>query len=107
MVIFGGLRHGATFYTQTEADDGEGGMLYTDVQLGQSRWAAIRTMTGRERTSNKTEEATTTHEIRIRYWSEVDSSLRVKVRGRWFEIEGVINVDERDREMVLLCKEAV
>jgi SPP1 family predicted phage head-tail adaptor len=52
--------------------------------------------------------ASTTHRIRIRYQPEIagiDGSWRVLFGSRVFTIDGVINVDERSRELELLSTE--
>ena len=46
-----------------------------------------------------------THQVRIRYNSSVTVDDRVYYDSRILEIVSVVNVGERDREMLLICRE--
>jgi len=46
-----------------------------------------------------------THKVTIRYYSGVQTDWRVLWGSRQFNIVSIINPEERNREMVLLCTE--
>ena len=48
-----------------------------------------------------------THEITIRYMKNIDTNSKITFGTRSFAINGIINVDERDRFLTLLCEEGI
>ena len=48
-----------------------------------------------------------THEVTIRYTDNISTNYRILFGTRAFNIRGIINVDERDRFLKLLCEEGV
>ena len=48
-----------------------------------------------------------THEVTIRYMTNIDTNSLITVGTRKFNIRGIVNVDERDRFLKLLCEEGV
>ena len=48
-----------------------------------------------------------THEITIRYRKDIDTNAKITYEDRSFAVNGIINVDERDRFLKLLCEEGV
>ena len=48
-----------------------------------------------------------THEITIRYRQDIDTNSKITYGNRSFAVNGIINVDERDRFLTLLCEEGV
>ena len=48
-----------------------------------------------------------THEVTIRYMKNISTNSRVTYGSRNFNVKGIINVDERDRFLKLLCEEGV
>lgn len=107
----GALRHVVTIQTRTTTVDGWGqqSTAWTDVI---SARAAIRPLSGRELFSAQAVQSEVSHEIRIRYRSELDvprtgAALRVLFGSRVFDVHAVLNVDERDREMRILASEGL
>ena len=47
------------------------------------------------------------HEITMRYMNNIDTNSRITYGSRQFAVHGVINIDERDRYLKLLCDEGV
>jgi len=70
-------------------------------------WASVEPLTGREYFSAQREQASASDRIRMRHLDGVTHRMRVAWDGRIFEIESVANVDERKRELVLMCTESV
>ncbi|MGA9851845.1 MAG: phage head closure protein [Gammaproteobacteria bacterium] len=70
-------------------------------------WAKIVPLSGREFLAAQQVEATLTHTITIRYLAGLDPTMRIVYNGRYFDINQVININEEDRQMSLLCTERV
>lgn len=67
--------------------------------------ADIQFLNGREGLLVKQIMAEATHRVHIRYSSHIDEEARLKFDGRFLNIESVERVDERTREMWLICSE--
>ena len=71
-------------------------------------WAAIEPLKGDERWAAAYAQATTTHRVTMRPPGiEITPAHRIIFGSRIFEIESVINVEERNRELVLMCVEKI
>lgn len=70
-------------------------------------WAAIQPLAGREYFSARQENAEVTTRITIRYLKDAKPDMRVMFNEKVYEILSVINQDERNISLVLMCKEAV
>lgn len=68
--------------------------------------ASVKQLSGEEVVKADHEKSTRTFEVRIRYYSGLTAENRLLWGSRVLNIESVINVDERDTEMRLICKEA-
>ena len=105
----GRLRHRLRIQSATETRTGSGGVTYTwatDAVV----WAAVRPLLGREYMEARRVDAAVTHEVRIRYRSGLTPSHRFVFdndTSRELNIVSVLNVDERDRELVVMCREDV
>lgn len=51
--------------------------------------------------------ASETHKVTIRYRSGVTTQMRVAFGSRTLNINGIINRDERNVELTLMCEEVV
>lgn len=69
--------------------------------------ASIEPVTGREPFLAQAIHAEVTHKIRIRYRTGITAEMRVVFRSRLFDIQAVLNWEERNTELLLLCKEGV
>jgi len=70
-------------------------------------WASIEPMSGKELVNAQQVVANITHKIIIRFRSGIAPQQRILFGSRIFNIESVINPEERNRELQLLCTEAV
>lgn len=70
-------------------------------------WGAIVPASGREMLTAQQIQAVVTHKITIRYLAGLDPSMRVLYNGRYFDIQAVIDINEQQRQMELLCFERV
>ena len=90
---------------ETQAADGSVVQTWTDYSV---LWAEILPVTGRESFTAQTESSTVTYKVRTRYVSGITTKMRVAVGDeRVLDIEAVIDPDERNRELLLLCSEGV
>lgn len=104
--MIGKLRHRVTIQSESTTADGGGGftLAWTDVT---TVWAAVEPLKGAERLRGQQLEAAVTHKITIRHRSDVTTKQRLKFGTRLFNVRAVINPDERDRWLELLCEEGV
>ena len=68
-------------------------------------WAEVRSLNGREYWESRQVNSEITGKIKIRYLSGITTKMRIKFGSRIFDIEAILNTEERNREMILLVKE--
>lgn len=102
----GALRHRVTLQSAAETPDGGGGFTtaWSDVA---TVWAAIEPLKGTERLRAEQLENPVTHRVTIRHRAGVTAKMRVAFGARVFNIRAVINPEERNRRLELLCEEGV
>jgi SPP1 family predicted phage head-tail adaptor len=61
------------------------------------------TMRGKEQAVAEAEESVVDTEILIRYFSGITAAMRVVFGSIIYDIQSVVNVEERNRELVLMC----
>ena len=71
-----------------------------------TRYAAIWPTQAKEVIQSNSLTMIATHRIRIRYKAGIDASYRIKYGTRYFSIVGIINPQEDNRWLDLICKEA-
>jgi SPP1 family predicted phage head-tail adaptor len=102
----GPMRHRITIETPLDTQAADGSILTTWQVFATSR-ASIEPLIGRKYFAQQREQATVSHKIRMRYQPGITHKMRVAWGTRLFEIDSVLNVSERNREIVLMCSEAV
>jgi len=70
-------------------------------------WAEIKPISGKELMAAETIGSEISHKINIRYKSGIKPNMRVKFGVRYFNIISVINFNELNTLMQLVCKELV
>lgn len=70
-------------------------------------WAAVLPLSGREYWAAQQVSAERAVEFHTRYLSGVVPKMRVSYNSRTFDIKSVINVEERNRELILVTEEVV
>lgn len=73
-------------------------------------WGEVTPLSGREYWRAAQVQPDVTHQVTIRYLPNVTTQMRVRRRGetdRFYQIGAVLNIDERNREMQLMCRETV
>lgn len=101
----GTLRHRVTIQqlsADTKDADGRPAGSWQDVA---TVWAAVEPLRGREFWEAAAQQSEVTIRVRIRYRAGITAAMRVKFGDRLLEIVHSINVDERNRELHLMCRE--
>ena len=106
----GALRHRVTVQRPNRATDtrdsvGEEQTSWTTVG---TYWASVVPLSTGERHVAAQAHLFVTHRVTLRYHpdlSEIDGSWRVLFKERSLPIEGIRNIDERNREVELVCVE--
>jgi len=102
----GDLRHRITIQTHTETRDAIGGVVKTWISSSK-RWGSIRPLSGQELVSAKQVDPKVSHKIVIRYQEGLTTDQRLLNNSRVFNISSILNIQERDKLMVILAKESV
>ncbi|HEI8511243.1 TPA: phage head closure protein [Proteus mirabilis] len=69
--------------------------------------ASVEPLRGREYFQAQQVQSETTFRIRMRWFPQVKSTMRVCFGSRIFNIVAIIDPEERHRELQLMCKEGV
>lgn len=101
----GKMRHRITFQRQEDGKDALGGYEdeWTDVA---TTWAQISPVSGREYFS-QVRENVVSHKIYCRYRPGITPKMRIKYNDRIFRIISVINWEERNEGLTIMCEEVV
>ncbi len=100
----GELRHRVTIQQKSvvRGTYGEEDVAWTDVA---TVWGSVEPLQGREFIEAKQTQAEITTRIRIRYRSGISPEMRAVWDGHIYDIEAVIDVGGRKRELQLMCTE--
>ena len=102
----GRLRYKVDLQKATDTADGAGGRSQAYSNIAQI-YADIRPQSGGEQYRQGKVQDKTTHNIFVRYRADISTAYRIKYESRLFNIRQIINVDERDRFLKLVCDEGV
>ncbi len=95
-ITIGDLRHRVQIESQARVSDGGGGATVTWTTVADV-WAAIWTRTSDEVFEHDRAAGRATHDIWLRYRSDVKPEMRIRKGARTFDILGVIDPDDRAR----------
>lgn len=100
----GSYRHPITFQKQSAAENDYGELIpqWDDVITVK---AGIYPVSGKDYISAVEINSEITHKINLRYVPNITADMRIKFGTRTFTIIAVMNFQERDRELQLVCKE--
>ena len=103
----GSLRHRITIQSAVvSTGDGMGGGGTTRWDDTMTVWASVVPLRGDELLMAGQTQSEISHKIETRYRSDITAVNRIKFgSSRYFDIQVPINVDERNRELILMCKE--
>ncbi len=102
----GKLRHSITIEQASETQAPDGSVIETWSTFANAQ-ASIEPISGREYFAAQTTQADVTHRSYMRYIPGIVPKMRVKYGSRIFDILSVINVNERNRELQLMCRESI
>ncbi len=102
----GPLRHRIELQSQSSAPNGIGESILTWA-TDDTVWASVAPKGGTERYRENKESAEVTHKIRLRYYPGLNPAMRIKFGARIFDIQTVINFEERNIDMEVLAIEQV
>jgi SPP1 family predicted phage head-tail adaptor len=107
----GTLRHRVTLQKPAAGDNRDAvGEPQTVWETVGTYWASVVPLSTGERHLAAQSRTYVTHRVTLRYSSElaaIDGSWRVVFGTRHLPIEGVRNIDERNREFELVCVEGM
>lgn len=99
------MRHRITFLRPATDKDRLGGYEDDWVDVT-TTWAQISPVSGKEYLS-QVRETTVSHKIYCRYRKGITPQMRIRFQKRIFKILSVINWEERNEGLTLMCEETV
>lgn len=102
----GRLRHRAALEYPVTTADAYGQPVVTWTSIGVF-WVGIEPLSGKERLEAGAERAETTVRIVMRYHASIDETYRVGHKGKYYDIQSVINPDLKNRYLHLMCREGL
>jgi SPP1 family predicted phage head-tail adaptor len=103
-LLAGKLRHQITLQILSGAQDSTGGFS-SSYQNVATVWASIEAVIAKDNLAANEFVSQVTHKITIRYMDGVTSAMRVVFKERDFQVQGVLNPDERTKLLILLAVE--
>ena len=104
--MIGDLNKRITIQYPTRVSDSMGGFT-NSWNDSDTIFAAIWPVSAKEQIQSMQNVMEISHRVRIRYRSVLNPSWRLKFGNRYFAILSVINQNEKNEFLDLLCKEAV
>jgi len=108
-IYAGKLRHRVTVQRQRQGVDtfGEPASEWEDLYR---LYCQVEPLTGEELVASKAVKGVETHRVTTRWGPKVDATMRLRWEtgpgsSRIFEIVSISNIEERNREILILCKE--
>jgi len=68
-------------------------------------WGEVVALSGRDAVAAQSFSSIATHQVTIRYIPNVTAKCQVKLYRRTFQVEAVLNVEERNKVLKLICVE--
>lgn len=100
----GRLRHRVTIETPSGSASAFGEVAQSWSTVA-TVWAAVEPTSSRERVENEQTKTFTTHRIHMRYRSDVSTAERLTFDSRTLNILSVINPNEQNATLEILCTE--
>ncbi|GLQ31661.1 phage head closure protein [Litoribrevibacter albus] len=100
----GQLRHRVTFVKKSSVKNAIGGTS-TAFETVATLWANIKPGSASENVESDKHTSEISHTVRIRYNPNINAAFFIQYQGRTFQVEAVINENERDRYMLCECVE--
>ena len=100
----GSLRHEIIIQRYAESIDDFGGVTKDWIDLLTTR-ASIKPISAKDIVSGAVQINETSHSVFMRYQTDIKPNDRIIFKGRIFDITSVINREEKNITIELLCKE--
>jgi SPP1 family predicted phage head-tail adaptor len=102
----GALRHRVLLQERSTAEDtfGQQKTTWTDYD---TIWASVKPLSGRELLAAQAVNTEVTHKVVTRYQPGIKPSMRAIHADRIFEIQSVLDIEERHISLDLLCTEGL
>lgn len=102
------FRHRITFQEMGEGVDADGfptgGASWRDVK---DAWAMIKTLKGTEFFKSAATQNEISSRFVVRYTTDLHPDMQIAYDGRAFAIESIINDDELDETLTIICNEKI
>jgi SPP1 family predicted phage head-tail adaptor len=105
-MFFGALRKRITIQQQSATQNTRGEPIPSWTTFA-TCWASIEPKNGRELLAAQQVQSQVITEITIRYQSGITPDMRILYGTRYFDIQAIQNVEERNRMIVMQCIERV
>lgn len=99
------LRHLISFEEQVETKNSIGEIKNEWLSLVLREYVQIIPLKGDEKYQSKSLNTEVNHKIRLRYRTGLDSKMRIVYGTRIFEIDSIINLGERNKELHIMATE--
>lgn len=108
----GDLRHQISLQALTDGleaplPSGAPDQYWDDIATLTNIRASIEPLSGRELYAAQQFNSEVTHSVHIRYRAGITDAMRVRFGTRLFTIHNVLNIEERNRDIQLLCSEGL
>lgn len=100
------LRKRITLQQRSSEQDSYGQPLTTWSDVA-TVWASVEPLSGRELMAAEAVQSEVTHQVVMRYRPGVTAKLRVAYGSKIFDIQNVLDENERHRMLTLLCTEGL
>lgn len=106
-IFAGRLRHRIDIVAPPTSNpqDSAGGVDPVNDVVFANVWASIEALSGTEKFAAHEFTSLVSHQIVIRYMTGITAKMNVWFQNRTFQIEAVLNADERNKSLILLCIE--
>jgi SPP1 family predicted phage head-tail adaptor len=101
----GSLNKRVVLQHSTKSSDLMGGFLLAWIDVA-TVFAALWPTSAAEQVQAMQNTMTISHRIRMRYRSDIKPSWRIKFGNRYFAIVSIINPNEKNEVLDLMCKES-
>ena len=99
----GRLRKKIFIQNTTSTRDAYGSDVTTWEDFAQNRWASVEPLRGTEGILGRAFQNKVDTRFTIRYIAGLKGNMRILYNQEAYDIESIINVDERNRELQILC----
>ena len=106
-VNFGKYKHRVTVQEMVDGSPDDYNQTTKTATTVSTRWAQVEPLTGRQLEWGKQIHEQVTHRVRFRFFEGLTPDHRLVFGSRTFNVLSVINRDEANEELIVLCVEEV